>query len=252
MNRLRSLIMLLLLLVAATLAAGYELKNVTFKTKDVGNVVFSHKEHLGQKSIRNNCKACHKEGTNRLDRLSMADMEKGKSCGVCHNGGKAFALADCEKCHLKRQVSLKSKAIGPITFSHKSHLSRQKCADCHAGIFKAGANSPVGMAAMEKGKSCGACHNRQTAFGLEKCSACHPVKDVSYKTAGAAPVNFSHDIHLGMYKCQDCHGVMFGKPGSRSKVKMSDMEKGKSCGACHDEKQAFSVKSNCAKCHKVV
>jgi len=252
MNGQLSTITLCLLLTAASLAAGYELKNVTFKTGDVGNVVFSHKDHLRQKAIRNNCKACHKEGTNRLDRHSMVDMEKGQSCGACHNGKKAFALADCEKCHLTRKISLKSKEIGAITFSHKSHLSRQKCTDCHAGIFKAGTNSPVGMAAMEKGKSCGACHNRQTAFGLEKCSACHPAKEVLYKVAGSAPVKFSHDFHLGMYKCQDCHGVMFGKPGSRSRAKMSDMEKGKSCGACHDEKQAFSVKSNCAKCHKVV
>jgi c(7)-type cytochrome triheme protein len=28
------------------------------------------------------------------------------------------------------------------------------------------------------------------------------------------------------------------------------MEKGRSCGACHDGKAAFSVKANCASCHK--
>jgi c(7)-type cytochrome triheme protein len=251
MTGLRALIATLVLLAAASLAGGFELKNVTFNTKDVGAVVFSHKDHLRQKSIKNNCKACHKEGSNKLARVSMEEMEKGKSCGACHNGTKAFAIAKCEKCHLKRQIVLKSKDIGPITFSHTAHLTRQKCASCHAGIFKAGQNSPVGMAAMEKGKSCGACHNKQLAFGLEKCAACHPVKEVGYKIAGAAPVVFSHEFHLGMYKCQDCHGVMFGKPGSRSKATMAAMEKGKSCGACHDEKQAFSVKSNCAKCHKV-
>jgi c(7)-type cytochrome triheme protein len=250
MNGRCALITSFLLLTTVSLAAGYELKSVTFKTKAVGNVVFSHKDHLRQKSIKNNCKACHKEGTNKIGRHSMADMEKGKSCGACHNGKKAFALANCEKCHLTRQVSLKSKDIGPITFSHKSHLSRQKCENCHSGIFKAGPNSPVGMAAMEKGKSCGACHNKQKAFGLEKCSACHPAKDVTYKIVGVGPTVFSHDFHLGMYKCKDCHGVMFGKPGSRSAASMQDMEKGKSCGACHDDKQAFSVKSNCAKCHK--
>jgi c(7)-type cytochrome triheme protein len=31
---------------------------------------------------------------------------------------------------------------------------------------------------------------------------------------------------------------------------MKDMEQGKSCGACHDGKGAFSVKGDCAKCHK--
>jgi len=31
---------------------------------------------------------------------------------------------------------------------------------------------------------------------------------------------------------------------------MKAMESGKSCGACHDGKTAFSVKGDCAKCHK--
>lgn len=251
MTGVRSIISLLLLLCAATLASAYELKSVTFKTREVGTVVFNHKDHLRQKSIRNNCKACHRADTNKLGRHSMAEMEKGKSCGACHNGRDAFAIADCERCHLSRQVTLKSKDIGLITFNHKSHLSRDRCERCHTGVFRPGPNQPVGMAAMAKGKSCGACHNGQLAFGLDKCSACHPVKDVTYNIRGAAPLRFSHDFHLGMYRCQDCHGVMFGKPGHRKTAGMRDMEKGVSCGACHDEKQAFSVKGNCAKCHKV-
>jgi c(7)-type cytochrome triheme protein len=30
---------------------------------------------------------------------------------------------------------------------------------------------------------------------------------------------------------------------------MDEMEKGKSCGACHDGKTAFTVKENCDTCH---
>jgi len=30
---------------------------------------------------------------------------------------------------------------------------------------------------------------------------------------------------------------------------MAQMELGKSCGNCHDDKSAFGVKSNCQKCH---
>jgi c(7)-type cytochrome triheme protein len=30
---------------------------------------------------------------------------------------------------------------------------------------------------------------------------------------------------------------------------MPDMESGKSCGACHDGQEAFSVKKDCDKCH---
>ena len=31
---------------------------------------------------------------------------------------------------------------------------------------------------------------------------------------------------------------------------MKEMQKGKSCGACHNGKTAFSVKGDCTKCHK--
>lgn len=252
MNCLRSLAIAVLLAATASLASAYELKNITFRTEEVGTVVFSHKEHLQQKSIKNNCKACHKEGSKKLGRFTMADMGKGKSCGACHNGTRAFELADCEKCHVRKTVSLKSKETGSITFSHTSHLKREKCETCHSRIFKAGRNLPVGMAAMEKGESCGACHNKKSTIGLDKCTACHPAKDVAYTVAGAVPVTFSHEIHLGMYKCQDCHGGAFGKPGSHTPAKMADMEKGKSCGSCHDDKQAFTVKGSCASCHKVL
>lgn len=250
MNCLRLAFLIVLVCTAAGVSA-FELKNVTYQTKDVGSIVFSHKDHLRQKSIKNNCKACHQAGTNKLGRFTMAEMEKGKSCGACHTGKRAFPLADCEKCHVKKSVRLVSKEIGPITFSHKAHFGRQKCEACHTKIFKAGPNQAVGMAAMEKGKSCGACHNKKVAFGLEKCTACHPAKEVTYQVADAGLVVFSHEFHLGMYKCQDCHGSIFAKPGNRSKATMADMEQGKSCGACHDDKQAFSVKSNCAKCHKM-
>jgi c(7)-type cytochrome triheme protein len=31
---------------------------------------------------------------------------------------------------------------------------------------------------------------------------------------------------------------------------MKQMQKGKSCGSCHNGKVAFSVKGECIKCHK--
>ena len=33
---------------------------------------------------------------------------------------------------------------------------------------------------------------------------------------------------------------------------MAQMEKGKTCGACHDDKHAFTVAENCNRCHKGV
>jgi c(7)-type cytochrome triheme protein len=37
-------------------------------------------------------------------KITMADMNAGKSCGTCHNGDKTFKSSDaanCAKCHKK-------------------------------------------------------------------------------------------------------------------------------------------------------
>lgn len=65
-------------------------------------------------------------------------------------------------------------------------------------------------------------------------------------------VLFSHDAHVAGagLKCQQCHPTPFTNPKQHKAVTMKAMETGKSCGACHDGKTAFSVKDDCAKCHK--
>jgi len=71
---------------------------------------------------------------------------------------------------------------GKVVFSHGSHVGMQAKPDCtschpkHAPILKAKtrtAREPVTHAAMEKGKSCGSCHNGNTARGFEDCTMCH-------------------------------------------------------------------------------
>lgn len=64
-------------------------------------------------------------------------------------------------------------------------------------------------------------------------------------------VVFSHDTHVeGMtLACTDCHDKLYLGKGQHKTVTMKQMQNGKSCGACHNGKKAFSVKGDCAKCH---
>jgi c(7)-type cytochrome triheme protein len=68
---------------------------------------------------------------------------------------------------------------GKVTFSHEKHLAKSpKCTDCHTKIFKMakGQRSTPKMADMEKGQSCGTCHNGQAAFDVKDkavCTKCH-------------------------------------------------------------------------------
>ena len=75
--------------------------------------------------------------------------------------------------------------------------------------------------------------------------------DVTLKNRGGDVV-FSHDAHVSgaEQKCTSCHAKLYTNAKQHKKVTMKEMQKGKSCGACHNGKTAFSVKGDCAKCHK--
>lgn len=221
-----------------------------------GNAVFSHDSHVNGKGL--GCKSCHKGGPIRRG-VSMAEMEKGKSCGSCHNGKTAFtAAANCGSCHrglATKTLKYKSKPVNDAVFSHDFHVQAYKCGDCHTKKYdyRQGSRKAT-MADMAKGKSCGSCHDGKTAFASTgDCNKCH----VGYKPANLTFKNsrgtvvgyFSHDFHTAAYKCSDCHTKTFPYGGGK-RMTMADMAKGKSCGACHDGKTAFSVSGSCAKCHK--
>ncbi len=101
-------------------------------------------------------------------------MEQGKSCGACHNGTKAFSVADCARCHPVKDIVFPVKTISNAHFSHKAHLAKYRCEACHPKLYPLKLGKPVGMAAMEKGKSCGACHDGAKAFPVTaSCGYCH-------------------------------------------------------------------------------
>ena len=231
--------------------SAIDLRDVTFRTKEVGTVVFSHNNHIRTGRQKNECKACH-DGIfdiRRPVRHTMSDMERGKSCGACHDGKGAFPLSACLRCHVVGNLTIKVKGTGSLAFTHREHAARQPCTACHPAIFKAGRNRPVGMAAMVKGKSCGACHNGGTAFPVADCSRCHAVSDITFKVRETGPVTFTHTAHAGRQSCRECHPKIY-RYTRAGHVGMAAMEQGKSCGACHNGAAAFAV-SDCARCHPV-
>lgn len=74
--------------------------------------------------------------------------------------------------------------------------------------------------------------------------------DIQLASKGGA-VLFSHDVHVDSVglKCQDCHPKPFLNTNQHKAVSMKAMQKGGSCGACHNGAKAFSVKGDCTKCH---
>lgn len=192
-------------------------------------------------------------------KVTLPDHKSGKQCFACHDGKKAPGGDNCTACHGKspapRALDFKVKGLGVVKFNHEGHFKKYACADCHTKLYayKQGAQK-VTMDEMEKGKSCGACHNGKKTFSVAgDCVKCHkgmkPANLTIKNARGTVVGYFNHDFHTQMYACKDCHTKLFPYGGAK-RVTMKEMEQGKSCGACHDGKSGFSVKGDCAKCHK--
>jgi c(7)-type cytochrome triheme protein len=261
MQKIVVLTSLMLLLLAASVCGAAEYKEITYTFKNAGPVVFSHVLHL--KKYNNNCKMCHNAIYNlkTKKRYTMAEMEKTKSCGACHSGARAFSVAsekDCSRCHSGKplDVTYSVKGLGSTVFSHATHIAKTggACKGCHNGIVITGKEGAVTMAEMEKGRTCGACHNGKRVFAVTaNCDRCHKglkPKEITFALKGVAPATFSHAFHTQAYSCKDCHTKTFPYKTVVGKASMADMVKGKSCGICHNGKDAFASSGDCGKCHK--
>jgi c(7)-type cytochrome triheme protein len=74
---------------------------------------------------------------------------------------------------------------GAVTFRHDTHVDagRPDCTTCHPKLFSivkrtasSAAPAAIRHADMEKGKSCGSCHDGKSAHGLDDCGTCHKAK----------------------------------------------------------------------------
>lgn len=78
--------------------------DIVMKAGKAGDVTFSHEVHVS--ALGASCTTCHTKiytTVEKHQKVTMAQMKKGKSCGTCHNGKKAFAISTktCKNCHAK-------------------------------------------------------------------------------------------------------------------------------------------------------
>ncbi len=93
------------------IAAEYFPEDITLEDpKGKSSAVFSHKSHIAREKLK--CVECHPyvflmkvdDKVVKQGHLTMEQMKKGKYCGNCHNGEKAFSVSkkeSCKKCHPK-------------------------------------------------------------------------------------------------------------------------------------------------------
>lgn len=80
-----------------------------------------------------------------------------------------------------------------------------------------------------------------------------PGKTVEYAGGEPGKVIFDGQFHAGKgLKCTDCHTKIYQMKKTDVRMKMADINAGKSCGECHNGSKAFKAgdPANCVKCHK--
>ncbi|MEN8687110.1 MAG: cytochrome c3 family protein [Desulfuromonadales bacterium] len=158
---------------------------------------------------------------------------------------------------LKDAVYLQTVSVGKVEFSHYTHMEMlstgKDCTVCHNDVYHivTRKNPAFTMADMEAGQACGFCHDGKQAFSVSgDCTSCH-AGDILYSNDDAGNITFSHDAHLGMFGCEECHPDLFKPERGTVPASMEEMENGQSCGACHDGSTAFSVAGDCEACHEM-
>ncbi len=256
MKRILPLTLLVLLILPGSLCARWIKDKVVIPVEATGPVTFSHYNHL--EAVGRNCPTCHNQVfhivTSKNPAFTMADMEKGKACGFCHNGTRAFSVKeDCSACHPTHDIRFRNDSA-PALFPHDVHTEMYSCSECHPDLFVPDQkkNPAFTMKQMAEGEACGACHDGDTAFSVkENCAACHPTADITFET-DAGPATFPHSTHIEMYGCGECHpGIFTPDRKANPAFTMDQMSEGEACGACHDGDTAFSVDDNCDSCHEM-
>ncbi len=220
----------------------------------------NHKKHLENGF---NCVDCHA----KISHSGIPGYRTAMPiCFDCHDamrkaGKNPPADQNCTACHRnvgditpKGPISF-GKGEEAVTFDHKAHISMNKCNDCHTNLFpmKQG-SSKIRFADHGSNKYCYACHNGKRAFSWNDCTMCHtkgapfPKVPIAYKPSGAAPVSFSHEFHIQVFKCDECHTKIWPMKRGAKKMAMDGMYEGKFCGVCHNGQTAFSA-TDCDKCH---
>jgi c(7)-type cytochrome triheme protein len=96
----RTILILAALALAAPVAAVVGGGDVTFQVKGAEKAIFSHEVHVVAAKL--GCRDCHPKlylDTARSKRVTMKQMQKGQSCGACHDGKRAAGLDECNSCH---------------------------------------------------------------------------------------------------------------------------------------------------------
>lgn len=202
-------------------------------------VTFSHGAHTSWLA----CVSCHPAifplRQAKPTMITMAKIQAGQYCGVCHGRVAFSAGRDCSRCHTKNVATVEWQPPEP-----RKPIERSK------NWAEAAKALPVtdGMVDWVKALAQGVIAPRA---GADAKAADQPVLPLDVELVPAAgdmfKVIFPHKTHTEWLGCPNCHPAIFQMAKGADPITMEKINAGQYCGVCHG-KVAFPV-SECRLCH---
>ncbi len=226
---------------------------IEMEAQNLPMVLYPHWLHR----IMFECKVCH-GAIFRMKRwdnhLSQEEIEKGKQCGVCHDGTFAFSAKDdksCKRCHIV--------GLPEARHLHDPGMVKQeklKQAAQSVGAVWRPENLPDGKLPLDKFRFIDWLTLKEKKVFSPVVSLNKDYKDQSRnnliffesRSDFVNDVIFDHKVHSDWIDCTSCHPAIFLDKLGGNQMKMLDLSRGKYCGHCHG-KVSFPL-ADCLRCHK--
>jgi len=203
-------------------------------------VTFSHSAHTGWLTCGNCHPAIFPMRQAKPTVVTMAKIQAGQYCGVCH-GPVAFGVdSGCARCHAK------SSTVAEWRPSEEPRKPVERAKNWE----EAAKALPVtdGMVNWSKALTQGVIAPRPGIDPKAEDQAVFPLDVELIPAAGEMfKAIFSHKSHTEWLGCVNCHNDIFQMAKGAAKMTMETINAGQYCGVCHG-KVAFPATA-CGGCH---
>lgn len=202
-------------------------------------VTFSHSAHTSWLA----CVSCHPAifplRQAKPTVITMAKIQAGQYCGVCHGRVAFSAGSDCSRCHKKNSLAEEWRSPEP-----RKPIETAKSWDEVAKILPAADGTVDWSKALSQGVIA-------PRAGIDPKTEDQPVLPLDVELVPAAgdmfKVIFPHKTHTEWLGCPNCHTGIFQMAKGADAITMEKINAGQYCGVCHG-KVAFPA-TTCGRCH---
>lgn len=209
------------------------------------NVIYEHASHTQWLS----CDNCHPaifplERGAESPTITMAKIQAGEYCGVCH-GTVAFAADNsCARCHKDAPAQadwLPSEEPRTPIETVKTWTEAERLLPVTGGM-------PDWAQALAQGVI-------EPRAGIDPDAPHMPVLPINVELVPEATPTFkavfAHEPHTAILSCTSCHPGIFEMRAGANPINMAKIFAGEYCGRCHG-KVAFEINTGCGRCHSAL